>query len=265
MFGTGFDPGDGGHDGTSGGADGQVAARFGFDGGALILPDIDQLPAHLAALVARHGATAIVRALLQSVSADRLMSITEQLCAQQFGVEPVLADELGEHAWEATPCPASPTSVTLLTRVRKRTRDGQSLFEFRRCWHCEPYAGKSEPTCVAVRTLHDLAADLQEQSDKVDHAEEFGDVQGAARDAARYFMYRRYVHAAFGFLGKGKRIRIPPCVVELIRDRFRAPVRQCPSRLPGASRCQCPVGGPLFNCPDYVGHRDAPDADAGDE
>ena len=76
MFGTGFDPGDGGCDGASGGTatDGQVAARFGVDGGALELPDIDQLPAHLAALVARHGATAVVRALLQSVSGDRLMS-----------------------------------------------------------------------------------------------------------------------------------------------------------------------------------------------
>jgi len=259
MFGTGFDPGDGGHDGTSGGADGQVAARFGFDGGALILPDIDQLPAHLAALVAKHGATAVVRALLQSVSGDRLMSITEQLCAQQFGVEPVIADEHGERAWEATPRAgtASPASSDiLLTRIRKRTRDGGSLFEFKRCWHCEPYMGKSDTFCVAVRTLRDLAADLQEQSDKVDHAEEFGDAQGAARVAARYFMYRLYVSTAFGVLGKGKRVRIPPCVVELIRDRFRAP---------GCTAITCPMGGPLFNCSHYVGHREAPNADAGDE
>jgi hypothetical protein len=33
---------------------------------------------------------------------------------------------------------ASPASTILLPRIRKRTRDGQSLFKLKRCWHCEP-------------------------------------------------------------------------------------------------------------------------------
>ena len=38
----------------------------------------------------------MIKALLQSVAGDRIMDITEQICAQQFGREPVLVDSLGE-------------------------------------------------------------------------------------------------------------------------------------------------------------------------
>jgi hypothetical protein len=54
------------------------------------------------------------------------------------------------------------------------------------------------------------------------------------RRAARYFMYRKWVYHAHGPMGKGNRVRLPPCVVELIRDRFREP------------GCDCPMGGPLY-------------------
>ena len=70
-----------------------------------------------------------------------------------------------------------------------------------------------------------------------------------ARRAARYYMYRKWVYEKHGILGKGNRVRIPPCVVEYIRDRFREP------------GCQCALGGPLYDCSDYRGHRDAPAAD----
>jgi len=207
-----------------------------------------------------------------------------------FGVEPVLDDALGEvntprlvlprlssprlasprlalpqalrasslcsqRSWEATPRPATPQSTQLLDRKRSRTArdsDEESVFKFKRCWHCEPYMGKREEVCTAVKTLQGLAVDFEEQQEKVDDAEEFGDAQGVARRAARYFMYRHYVKTAFGFLGKGKRVRIPPCVIEHIRNRFREP---------GCKHgCKCELGGPLFNCKLYVGHRDAPDA-----
>jgi len=46
-------------------------------------------------------------------------------------------------------------------------------------------------------------------------------------------MYRKWVYHAHGPMGKGNRVRLPPCVVELIRDRFREP------------GCDCPMGGPL--------------------
>ena len=72
------------------------------------------------------------------------------------------------------------------------------------------------------------------------------------RRAARYFLYRKWVYATHGPLGKGNRIRLPPCVVEYIRDRFREP------------GCDCALGGPLFRCTShgYVGHRAAPAADS---
>ena len=57
-------------------------------------------------------------------------------------------------------------------------------------------------------------------------------------------MYRKWVYAAYGALGKGNRIRIPRCVVEYIRNRFREP------------GCECALGGPLYACRDYTGHRE---------
>ena len=93
MYGAGFDPGNlepaPGEAGLSVGAGGFSAAPD-------FLPAPDQRAAWLAALVARDGATAVVRDLLQSICADRLMCIVELLCKQQFGVEPVLDDALGE-------------------------------------------------------------------------------------------------------------------------------------------------------------------------
>ena len=65
-------------------------------------------------------------------------------------------------------------------------------------------------------------------------------------------MYRLWVYTTFGYLGKGNRVRIPPCVVEGIRCRFREP------------GCNCALGGPLFQCTahGYTGHREAPAADS---
>ena len=76
------------------------------------------------------------------------------------------------------------------------------------------------------------------------------------RHAARYFMYRKWVYHAHGPTGKGNRVRLPRCVVEFIRDRFREP------------GCDCLMGGPLYgslggDCMGghgYSGHRAAPPA-----
>ena len=293
MYGVGFDAGEGtGDDGNPRSSEGAGVGGLSFES-SVALPPPDVVATWLAALVARDGATAVIKALLQSVAGDRIMDITEQICEQQFGREPVLADSLGEvrtrrlavphgaswrlvcsssahcalshllcvqRAWEATPRAGatSPESVYLLDRKRPRAdRDGASLFKFRRCWHCEPYMGKSTEVCTAVQTFQGLAADVEEQAEKVREAEEFGDGQGQARRAARFFMYRLYVKTVFGFLGKGKRIRIPPCVVEHIRARFPEPACEL--------GCRCKLGGQLFRCSLYTGHRDAPNADAGGE
>ena len=73
--------------------------------------------------------------------------------------------------------------------------------------------------------------------------------QENVRRAARYYMYRKWVWHAHDCmpLGKGFRVRIPPCVVELIRYRYREP------------GCQCRLGGELYACTEhgYTGHREA--------
>ena len=76
--------------------------------------------------------------------------------------------------------------------------------------------------------------------------EETNGTNAAVRKVARHFLYRKWVGAKWGHLGWGKRIRIPPCVVEAIRDRFREP------------GCNCLMGGPLFCCVahGYTGHRE---------
>ena len=85
------------------------------------------------------------------------------------------------------------------------------------------------------------------------HPDPFDDADPIAkrRRAARYYLYRKYVFERWGRLGKGKRVRIAPCVVEYIRNRFREPACE--------TGCKCAVGGALFRCPLYTGHREAPD------
>ena len=45
--------------------------------------------------------------------------------------------------------------------------------------------------------------------------------------SARFFMYRAFVAAKYGHLGQGNRVRIPECVVAVIRLRFRSPECDC--------------------------------------
>lgn len=100
-------------------------------------------------------------------------------------------------------------------------------------------------TCAGVRLLESLSHELAEVAACVAADDE---KHGQGRKEARYFLYRKWVGAKWGYLGRGKRIRIPPCVIEAIRDRFREP------------GCDCAKGGDLFRCSEhgYTGHRDAP-------
>lgn len=120
---------------------------------------------------------------------------------------------------------------------------------YRQCWNCAPSFGYREEVCVGTALLESLRADLDDMDARVQEAEAEDGVSWQVRKNARYYMYRKYVGEQWGFLGRGKRIRIPPCVVEAIRARFRAP------------GCDCPTGGALYRCVihGYTGHRDAPE------
>jgi len=145
---------------------------------------------------------------------------------------------------------ASSPATLLLARKQKRTEEEESpvpLFKFNRCWHCEPFMGKTAPRCSAAAAFDSVKADADEEIAKVEEGEKLGGSDPAARRAARYFLYRLYVFTTYGKLGHGVRVRVPLCVVEAIRHRLREP------------GCVCARGGPLAECTQYTGHKDAPD------
>ena len=178
--------------------------------------------------------------------------------------------------------------TALIDRTPARGPAGQpSIFKFSKCWLCEPAFGESDEVCEAIRALGSLEADVEEYDAEVQNAEEArppprtpvltsaavtltpsapwqtGDDARFARRAARYHLYRKWVHLVHNRLGKRVRVRIPPCVVEFIRDRYREP------------GCTCSVGGPLYgtvggggDCVGrhgYTGHREAQAADEDEE
>ena len=63
---------------------------------------------------------------------------------------------------------------------------------------------------------------------------------------ARWHMYRTFVAAVYGYLGKGCRVRLAHCVLSAIRCRYRAPTCDCSPR----DIATCSLHG-------YVGHRES--------
>mmetsp|Transcript_17556 Transcript_17556/g.52511 ORF Transcript_17556/g.52511 Transcript_17556/m.52511 type:complete len:264 (-) Transcript_17556:64-855(-) len=225
---------------------GVLAAQRGADQGAdgaaaAALPPPEQVADFLSALVQRDGAEAVMRALMQAVPGRRVMSIAVDLCARQFGTEPSLISDGDQDVENSAP-------RLLLASAPAAAGGGSALAPppllFVRCWHCEPWRGERDSDCLAMRTLAGLAEELDEQSQKVDEEEEFGEAHVGARRAARYYMYRKFVFTQWGYLGPGRRVRIPKCVVEYIRDKFRQP------------GCNCQMGGELYACRahGYTGH-----------
>jgi len=217
------------------------------------LPPPEQLTKWLGAIVKRDGLEALVKALLCAVPRDELMQTIEKLCNEQWGDEPLVTTDSGEARWEST-SPSAPSTgssartMQLVTpRPTRQPGAAPSLLLFKRCWHCESDFGRSDPVCAALQVFDALEDQLIEKDEGVLQAEEEGEEQSARR-AARYFMYRKWGWEKHGPLGKGNRVRIPKCVVEFIRNRYRE------------EGCDCRLGGPLYDCTahGYTGHRDAP-------
>ena len=104
--------------------------------------------------------------------------------------------------------------------------------------------------CAALLMLATLDEDIAERDriirDELDRDDPPPEDLGDLHRAARWFMYRTFVAAQYGYLGQGVRVRIPLCVVAAIRCRFPAPGCDC---VPAAI-ATCQTHG-------YVGHRDA--------
>ena len=70
-------------------------------------------------------------------------------------------------------------------------------------------------------------------------------VNNAVHRAARFFMYRTFVAAKYGYLGQGNRVKIPDCVIAAIRSRYRAAGCDCAV----AALASCRIHG-------YTGHKE---------
>jgi hypothetical protein len=100
--------------------------------------------------------------------------------------------------------------------------------------------------CDALPLLDSLGEDLHERHEILEQEIESGGDPAELKRNARWYRYRTYVRAKYGYLGRGVRVRISDCVVAAIRNEFRAPgcdcalgdlarcTRQSP-RLPGTS------------------------------
>ena len=95
--------------------------------------------------------------------------------------------------------------------------------------------------CSALGLLATLEEDLQEQDRIIDRGIEFDFEVEALHRAARKHMYRTYVAARFGYLGRGIRVRLPDCVVAAIRSRYRIPTCEC--SLDAIVSCDCGYSG----------------------
>ena len=142
-----------------------------------------------------------------------------------------------------------PPARLLLGTSRISAPVAPSHYLHTRCWSCEPAFGVGAERCEAqlrfgmLGLAEDMDAAVADAADRIADGADADD----ARRAARYILYRKYVFLTYGSTGKGNRVRIPPCVVERIRDRLRQP------------GCECQLGGDLYRCVahGYVGHRDA--------
>ena len=124
---------------------------------------------------------------------------------------------------------------------------GGATFQ-RRCLCCDDEVGEGgSEQCAALQLLETLGDEMDENDKTIDDEFDGGgdpDIGGLHR-TARYFMYRAFVAAQYGHLGKGNRVRIPACVVAAIRARYRAPGCDCAVR--DLAACQAHV---------CVGHKD---------
>ncbi len=124
-----------------------------------------------------------------------------------------------------------------------------SLTRQHRCFCCDEEVGTGEAVrCSALQTLASLESELAQRDAIIRaelDAEEDTDLNDLHR-AARWFMYRTFVAASYGTLGRGCRVRIPLCVVAAIRCRYRA------------SGCDCgPEAIATCTAHGYTGHREA--------
>ena len=152
----------------------------------------------------------------------------------------------GEEEPTGAPSVAQPAEFRVHTYQSAALSPGDVTYQ-EPCDCCDDVVGEgASAQCAALQLLATMAEDMLER-DAIVEREMDGDPDGDygwSHRQARYFLYRKFVAAKYGYLGYGNRVRIPDCVVRAIRARYRAPGCDCPV----ARLASCRMHG-------YVGYR----------
>lgn len=151
------------------------------------------------------------------------------------------------HATEGDPGARSPAARSPPAGLALETRRPHALVVTQRvrCFCCDELVGDGQQPCRALELLDSLSHFMDERDDIIEREVETGSERHTLHRQARWFMYREYVAAHWGHLGRGVRVCLPDCVVAAIRSRYRA------------SGCECQLAQ-LAGCSShgYVGFRD---------
>jgi hypothetical protein len=183
----------------------------------------------------------LVTQLLTADSPSRLHTIA--FAREVFSQLPT-SELVGEHVTAVfgspeiyiAPAPvgmAAPSQTTLVNfRVElpfEQQLPLRTLTYQQRCDCCDDEIGTGvSGSCGALQLLATLEDEMKCRDEII-----LSEVNAGQEDpssllkSARFFMYRAFVAAKYGHLGKGNRVRIPECVVAVIRMRFRSPECDC--------------------------------------
>ena len=176
------------------------------------------------------------------------IGLAHEVLLQSEGLQPSAPTTHGEHAIpEAASYPSARSAFSPPRRLgveldHSSVLPPNSVTRSARCMCCDEDVGDGEVgRCSALGLLATLEEDLQEQDRIINQVIEFDFEVEALHRAARKHMYRTYVAARFGYLGRGVRVRLPDCVVAAIRSRYRIPTCEC--SLDAIVSCNCGHSG----------------------
>ena len=206
-----------------------------------VAPPGPELEAQVAELMARdsEAAVALAMAIFRHLPTGALAAEAERV----FGRAPDMLNAAATAIVEQPPLRlAVDVSGGTVTPIVRR----------KRCFACDDdddeavaAADRAGAFCAGVQLLNSLHTDLTVRDALVREEIANGADREATHRGARWFMYRTFVAAKYGHLGRGVRVRIPDCVIAKIRMRYPAPGCACNAR----AILTCDHG--------YAGHRDS--------
>ena len=199
------------------------------------------LEAHVAMLLSdgdasRHRTLQFAREVFRQVPSDALAIAGDRLFGEQ-------SPDMVRNSSGESPVERAPQQF----QVELYRAPVVGVTERRRCFCCDVTVGSGDVALCSALQLYDTLRDDMLARDQIIESESEAEDANLAclHKSARWFMYRTFVRAQYGHLGRGVRVRIPDCVLIAIRSRYPSP------------ECDCDVGQ-LATCTThgYTGHRD---------